>query len=53
MQTRLAGREESLDELLVGLVRLGGISDVALDEGVVSVAAAEIGRAAERIQSKG
>ena len=53
MQTRLAGREESLDELLEGLVRLGGISDVALDEGVVSGATAEIVRAAERFQSKG
>ena len=52
MQTRLAEREESLDQHLEGLVRLGGISDVALYEGVVSGAAAEIVRAAERIQSK-
>ena len=53
MQTRLAGREESLDGLLEELVRLRGTSGVALDEGVVSGAAAEIVRAAERIQSKG
>ena len=53
MQTRLAGREESLDGLLEELVRLRGTGGVALDERVVSGAAAEIVRAAERIQSKG
>ena len=53
MQTRLAGREESLDELLEELVRLGGTGDVALDEVVISGAATEILRAAERVRSKG
>ena len=53
MQTRLAGREESLDQLLQEIVRLGGASGVALDEGIVSGAAVEIVQAAERIQSKG
>ena len=53
MQTRLAGREESLDQLLPELVRLSDASGVALDEGIVSGAAVEIVHAAERIQSKG
>jgi hypothetical protein len=53
MQTRLTGREESLDDLLEELVRLGTISHVALDESAVTGAAAEIARAAGRIQSKG
>ena len=53
MQTRLAGREESLHQLLDDLVQLGGTGGVALDEGIVSGAAAEVLRAAQRIQSRG
>ena len=53
MQTRLAGRDESLDELLKELVRLRVTGGVTLDESTVSEAAAEVLRAADRIQSKG